>query len=305
MSRIRTIKPEFWTNERVVECSTNARLLFVGLWNFCDDCGNHPLSEKTVKGSIFPCDNFTTDDIRRMLDELSTNGLIEFYSFENKGYLNVIGWEHQKIDRPQKPRYPSKFDERSTIIRRTLDERSGTESITEPITEKNIDFSLKNLTPNSPKRIVVLPLKNEFDDIFWPANPNKIGKAAAWKSFAAARKRCELEPMMAGLAAYVRDKPPDRPWCNPATWLNQDRWLDQPARASPPPNGHDPHPPLTQTRIFVSEDTPQWNSWNDFWKKTKGVTCNKTFNRKTKTHGWWFPTAYPDGPEHVGRENKE
>ena len=31
MARIRSIKPEFWVSEQVAECSTSARLTFVGL----------------------------------------------------------------------------------------------------------------------------------------------------------------------------------------------------------------------------------------------------------------------------------
>ncbi len=42
MARIRSIKTEFWTAEQVMECSPIARLLFIGMWNFCDDGGNHP-----------------------------------------------------------------------------------------------------------------------------------------------------------------------------------------------------------------------------------------------------------------------
>lgn len=41
MARIRTIKPEFWTAEQVMELSRDARLLFIGMWNFCDDAGVH------------------------------------------------------------------------------------------------------------------------------------------------------------------------------------------------------------------------------------------------------------------------
>jgi hypothetical protein len=40
MARIRTIKPEFWTDEKVVECSFEARLMFIGMFNFADDKGN-------------------------------------------------------------------------------------------------------------------------------------------------------------------------------------------------------------------------------------------------------------------------
>lgn len=31
MARIRSIKPEFWVSEQIGECSTNARLTFIGL----------------------------------------------------------------------------------------------------------------------------------------------------------------------------------------------------------------------------------------------------------------------------------
>lgn len=100
MARIRTIKPEFWTSEQVMECSPLARLLFIGIWNFCDDGGNHPDAEKTLKALIFPGDDIDSSSVRRMLDELSERGLLTFYEFDGKRYLHVNGWRHQKIDRP-------------------------------------------------------------------------------------------------------------------------------------------------------------------------------------------------------------
>lgn len=100
MARIRTIKPEFWTSEQVMECSPLARLLFIGIWNFCDDGGNHPLSAITIKALVFPGDAISSDDVRRMLDELSASGLLSFYSASGKHYLHVNGWAHQKIDKP-------------------------------------------------------------------------------------------------------------------------------------------------------------------------------------------------------------
>jgi hypothetical protein len=51
----------------------------------------------------------------------------------------------------------------------------------------------------------------------------------------------ELETLIRARDRYIATKPPDRPWCNPATWLNQERWLDEPAQvdmraaARPPP----------------------------------------------------------------------
>lgn len=67
-----------------------------------------------------------------------------------------------------------------------------------------------------------------FED-WWTAYPNKVGKPAAARAWPAARRKADLEALLAGLKRYIASKPPDRPWCNPATWLNQERWLDQPA----------------------------------------------------------------------------
>lgn len=69
-----------------------------------------------------------------------------------------------------------------------------------------------------------------FDD-FWRLWPNKVGKPAALKAFSAAIKRgAGFKAIMNGVENYIRDKPPDRPWLNPATFLNQNRWEDQPAQ---------------------------------------------------------------------------
>lgn len=126
MARIRSVKPEFWSSEQVMECSPTARLLFIGLWNFCDDAGNHVASAKTIKAEIFPGDDISSDDVRRLLDELSSNSLIAFYSSENKDFLHVTGWYHQKIDKPtfKHPKFPGGG---SPNARRTLADSSPPE----------------------------------------------------------------------------------------------------------------------------------------------------------------------------------
>jgi hypothetical protein len=101
MARIRTVKPEFWTSEQVVECSPNARLLFIGTWCFSDDAGIHPASTKRVKMEVFPADPFTDADVQVWIDELHRVGLLETYDVEGALYWRITGWSrHQKIDRP-------------------------------------------------------------------------------------------------------------------------------------------------------------------------------------------------------------
>jgi len=127
MARIRTIKPEIWTSEQFVECSTNARLLFVGLLNFCDDTGVHVASCKRLKMEVFPGDPFTDSDIDGWVNELLDVGLLGLFEAQTQRYWWVTGWDrHQKIDRPNK-KYRGPFDDGSTIIRRGFDEHSPPE----------------------------------------------------------------------------------------------------------------------------------------------------------------------------------
>jgi hypothetical protein len=105
MSRIRTIKPDFWTDEKLTECSLSARLLFIGTFNFADDNGNLPASAKKLKMQIFPADNI---DCEPLLNELITHGMLIEYSVNGEKYLNIKGFKkHQVINRPSKSSIPT------------------------------------------------------------------------------------------------------------------------------------------------------------------------------------------------------
>lgn len=104
MARIRTIKPEFWTDERLTECSLSARLLFIGMLNFADDNGNQGYSAKRLKMQIFPADSI---DTQPLLDELLTQGVIIEYSVSGEKYLHIKGFRaHQVINRPSATKIP-------------------------------------------------------------------------------------------------------------------------------------------------------------------------------------------------------
>lgn len=130
MARIRTVKPEFWSSEQVMSCSPLARLLFIGIWNFCDDGGNHPLSPRTIKALVFPGDDITTDEVSALLDQLEVANLTCSYTAEGKQYLHVMGWKHQKIEKKnfKHPPFPAAFDDESESGRRQFVEESSTGS---------------------------------------------------------------------------------------------------------------------------------------------------------------------------------
>lgn len=97
MSRIRCTKPEFWSSEQVMNLSIQARLCFIGLWNFCDDAGIHSASALTLKAEVFPCDEI---DVAPLMQEMVKQGLVMEYEVNCKSYWHVTGWHHQRIDRP-------------------------------------------------------------------------------------------------------------------------------------------------------------------------------------------------------------
>lgn len=137
MARIRSIKPDFWNNERVLECSPIARLMFIGMWNFADDTGRMKFSPKTIKAQIFPLDDISVADVAGMIDELSSNGLIQIYYVDTVGYLYILGWAHQKIDRPQKSKCPSPPEYSPNDRRQVATDLRGSEGIGEDKEKKD------------------------------------------------------------------------------------------------------------------------------------------------------------------------
>lgn len=137
MARIRTIKPEFWTDEKIVECSIPARLLFIGLFNFADDNGCLVHSPKRIKMQVFPAD---TVDCEPLITELITHGLLMEYSVSDHRYLFIKGFStHQKINRPSKTSIPlpPEFNESAS----KNDNKSA--DIQGELTESNVDTDNK------------------------------------------------------------------------------------------------------------------------------------------------------------------
>lgn len=151
MARIRTLKPEFWTSEQVMECSPNARLLFIGLWNFCDDAGIHPASAKTLKAEVFPSDDISAADVQNLVDELTAQELLEEYEVAGRRYWAVTGWHHQRIDQPtyKHPRPDGSVP--AGAARRRAEKRPAepTDSVRQPIAERseNVRRALDERSP--------------------------------------------------------------------------------------------------------------------------------------------------------------
>lgn|GEM_PF-2272199 len=130
MARIRSIKPDFWTDDTLTECSLSARLLFIGTWNFADDYGNLDRSAKQIKARVFPVDNI---DCEPLIQELLAHELLIEYSVNDRKYLHIPGFtKHQLINRPSKPVVPGYQDSlrtHGTLTESSVSTHSGLEGI--------------------------------------------------------------------------------------------------------------------------------------------------------------------------------
>jgi hypothetical protein len=98
------VKPEFWTDEALSECSLTARLLFIATWNFADDNGSLDRSAKQLKGQAFPHDKL---DIEPLIQELLGSGSLIEYEAGGKKYLHIKNFlKHQVINRPSGAKVP-------------------------------------------------------------------------------------------------------------------------------------------------------------------------------------------------------
>lgn len=226
MARIRTIKPEFWASEQVMDCKPVTRLLFIGLWNFVDDFGRAPVAPRTIKAQVMPGDSCSGSDIQDMLNELSAVGLIRFYTADEKMFFEITGWvKHQKIDNPSKYKVcPAPSDDQSQIVAIPSEE------------SKQIGLEGRGKEEEKKKDTcaVVKPTRTDekFEE-FWKSLPKRDGanpKEPARRLFEAAVKSGEdPEAIIAGArqCARAESKNAGTPYIPQAVkWLRDKRWRD-------------------------------------------------------------------------------
>lgn len=98
MSRIRSVHPGLWTDERFASVSPLARLLFIGIWNECDDQGSFEWSPIKLKMRLLPADNADATDL---LEELRAAGTIMAYEVDGRKLGAVRNFAI--FQRPKKP----------------------------------------------------------------------------------------------------------------------------------------------------------------------------------------------------------
>jgi hypothetical protein len=116
MARIRSVKPEFWTDPDVVALPMAARLLFIGSWNHADDYGVLKDDPHRLKLQVLPADDIDPDELVDMLVE--SNHLLRRIAPDGTRVLVIRTFcDHQKIDRRSLGRWghPDDFQPPPTV----------------------------------------------------------------------------------------------------------------------------------------------------------------------------------------------
>ena len=110
MPRIRSIKPDFWKDHHLAtSLSRDARLLYIGMWNFADDHGVLEGPAERIKAEVFPYDSV---NIKKLLSELIQLKRLVEYKVGNSFYFWLPKLnKHQKLDRPRDSNLPMPSEE--------------------------------------------------------------------------------------------------------------------------------------------------------------------------------------------------
>ena len=208
MARARNIKPGFFTNDVLAECSPLARLLFAGLWTITDREGRLEDRPKKIKAEILPYDECDAD---ALLNELRAKGFIVRYQIEAARFIQVVNFnKHQNPHMKESASEIPAPDEHqtSTVQVEELPALAG-------LNPSSLILNPESLIPHpeapaSPKPRIVkcraADWEEEFDSM-WALYPRKPGmsKAGTLKAFTArVGEGASVPAMLAGVQAYAK-----------------------------------------------------------------------------------------------------
>lgn len=226
MARIRTIKPEFWVDDQIVELDYATRLLFIGLWNFVDDEGYVEYKAKRIKMQVFPADSI---DVSNMLIDLIQSGRLARYNSDQGELLRVVNWgRHQKISHAT----PTRFTGIRPVDSGSAPEPSGLFEMTpEPSALKGKEGKGRevDMSTEGGRDTLRSPYSDSFLD-WWQVYPRKESKGDAWKAWEQLRKSKQLPPvndLKAAATSYAARGNEPQFLKLPGGWLRDRKWEDE------------------------------------------------------------------------------
>ena len=224
MPRIRTIKPDFYVDERIADLSYPAAFHFPGLWLLADRAGRLLDRPREIKAKIAPLRDV---DMEAVLVELEAAKMVLRYVVNDEKYLEVCNLERHQHFNTREP--PSMLPPPNTpsVARERMHARART------CTHVHAPGEGKGMEGNGREgSLPVIRRVTEFTE-FWAAYPRKVGKGAAERAWE--KQHPPLAAVLTALAwqrydpEWLKDRGQFIP--HPATYLAARRWEDEPNTA--------------------------------------------------------------------------
>lgn len=226
MARIRSVKPTFWTDEKIGMLARDVRLTFLGLISaMADDHGRLPGVARLVRGAVYPFDeDISTVEVERHLTDLADRHLITRYQVNGAQYIHIRNWlRHQKVEKPSKsliPEPPRTLPDDSPTVRGTFaTERS--ESGAERKRAEEIKSGAEARARATPTKLSGVTLEDFLEKFYRGATPERRAEVQAQlaaslspagtrvrkNEFATARSASHLAKCMQEVMADPPNKP--------------------------------------------------------------------------------------------------
>lgn len=159
MARIRTIKPEFWEDEKIGKLPIPCRLFFIGCWNFADDFGVIKGNAALLKSQIFPYDeNLRVSEIKKWIDSLvDARMLVPIIHAEESYYFIRTFRSHQILDKRYDKSYIGKEIAKDLInkalnVDDVITSSTQRDNVVNTMEEKEEEKEDKKESPNGDKK---------------------------------------------------------------------------------------------------------------------------------------------------------
>jgi hypothetical protein len=285
VSRSRNIKPGFFKNDRLAECDTLARLLFIGLWCEADRAGRLEDRPKRIKAEILPYDECSVDDL---LQQLAAKGFIQRYQADGERYIQVLAFsKHQNPHVKEPPStIPAPGESGASPVLDLFKHGSGpADSLLLIPDSLNQEKHVASGDDDGGQKEASEPFGSRFDE-FWEAYPSagRQAKKLCKQKWRAKHLNAKADQILADLADRAKHH---EKWINgyvpnASTYLTQERWTD-PIVPPPPSGGNGKHPPPVRavagnspavvetphTRFAAARDFAEAQVRLGFWSREK------------------------------------
>lgn len=237
MARIRSIKPEIRTSEKVCSWPIEVRYFWIMLWGYVDDYGKGRDNARLIKADSYPLDDdITAKDVERWMKILEKDRVIRRYTVEDKQYFLILNWsEHQKPSHPAKSVIPWPEPESDLVQEESGNSPEDYQRVSENGSPEQGAVEQGAVSSRADEqgdeRATGAPLStlNEDFETVWTEYPIKASKKESKTAYKKALKEVGHQEILDAVIRY-REDPNRVPKYTKhfSTWLNKGCWADGP-----------------------------------------------------------------------------